>query len=112
MSESREPRPGALFVDTKRARDEATVTVAGELDVSNAEALDRAIRDAEESDARRIVIDMRELAFIDSTGLSVLLSARRRLDDRRLRFVASKHDPVIRVIALTDTGDAMGLRSD
>jgi stage II sporulation protein AA (anti-sigma F factor antagonist) len=84
--------PGALFVETSRADGQATLRVAGELDLVSGEALDLAIRDAEESDAARIVVDLRELSFIDSTGLSVLLAARRRSSDGRLRFVASKHD--------------------
>ena len=107
-----ESPPGGLSVDTKRAGAETTITVAGELDPGTAGTLERAIREAEESDVGRIVVDLRDLTFIDSTGLELLLTARRRSSDGRLSCIASKHDTVARVIALTDTGAALGFPSD
>jgi anti-anti-sigma factor len=96
-------KPGEI--DTRREGECVTVAVAGEIDVSTAGELDAAIREAEEGEISRIVVDMSELYFIDSTALEVLLRAsiRHREDGNRLSFVPSKHDSVTTLIALTCT---------
>jgi anti-sigma B factor antagonist len=103
---------GDFFVTMSTSADEVTISVAGGLDLGSVEELDRTIQDAEGSDAARIVVDLRELSFIDSAGLSVLLAARRRSNDGRLSFLASRHDAVARLVALTGTREALGFRSD
>ena len=82
-----------------------TVAVAGEIDASTAGELDAAIREAESTEISRIVVDLSDLSFIDSTALEVLLraSSRHRQDGNRLSFVPSKHDSVTTLIALTCT---------
>ena len=91
-----------------RSRLESNVTViavSGELDLASADQLDRAIRDAERSTTGWIVIDLEALRFMDSTGLGVLLQARRRARENsdRLRFIRSRHEQVTRLLSLTDT---------
>jgi anti-sigma B factor antagonist len=91
-----------------RTRLESNVTViavSGELDLASADQLDKAIRDAEQSATGWIVIDLEDLGFMDSTGLGVLLQARRRASENgdRLRFVCSRHEQVTRLLSLTDT---------
>jgi anti-sigma B factor antagonist len=92
-------------IKSKREGDSVTVAVAGEIDLSTADQLDAAIREAEETETERIVVDLSALSFIDSTGLSVLLEAikRTRRDGNRLGFVPSKYEAVTRLWALTDT---------
>jgi anti-sigma B factor antagonist len=92
-------------IKSKREGGSVTVAVAGEIDLSTADQLDAAIRQAEETDTNRIVVDLSALSFVDSTGLSVLLEAikRTRRDGNRLSFVPSKHEAVTRLLALTDT---------
>ena len=64
------------------------IQVRGELDLASCPELEEEIELAERTDAVRIVIDVDELDFIDSTGLGVLLVAKRRADrdGNRLRF--------------------------
>ena len=92
-------------IESKREGDSVTVAVAGEIDLSTADQLDAAIRDAEKTETNRIVVDLSAMYFVDSTGLSVLLEAikRSRRDGNRLSFVPSKHEAVTRLLALTDT---------
>ena len=110
MHTSREPQgsvtAGQAFNLVTAQEDDATVIrVAGELDLASADELDQAIRKAEETGIGTIVVNLSDLSFIDSTGLSVLLRARTRArqDGERLRFVRSRHDAVTRLLALTDT---------
>ena len=92
-------------IDTLREGESVTVVVTGEIDVSTAGELDAAIREVEETKISRIVVDLSDLSFIDSTALEVLLRAsiRHRQDGKRLSFVKSKHDSVTTLIALTCT---------
>jgi anti-sigma B factor antagonist len=92
-------------IKSKRDGDSVIVAVAGEIDLSTADQLDGAIREAEETETKRIVVDLSALSFVDSTGLCVLLEAikRTRRDGNRLSFVPSKYEAVTRLFALTDT---------
>ena len=96
-----------LVIQTHREGDSITVALSGEMDLSTGHRLDLAIRRAEETNVGRIVLDLSELSFLDSTSLSVLLkaSARDRQNGNRLRFIPSDHDAVTRVIALTQTSE-------
>jgi anti-sigma B factor antagonist len=81
-----------------------TVAIAldGELDLTSAEELDTAIREAEETDIGWIVVDLSDVSFIDSTGLSVLLHAKKR-SNGRLSCIPSNHDAVTWLLELTGT---------
>ena len=92
-------------IKTRQESDVTILAVSGELDLASADQLDKAIRDAEQSATRWIVIDLDDLSFMDSTVLSLLLHARRRSreDGTRLRFVRSRHEQVTRLLSITDT---------
>ena len=62
------------------------VRLAGELDLYNAPMIREALFAALESQPERLVIDLGEVAFVDSTALGVLLETRSRLE-RRENFV-------------------------
>jgi len=59
--------PGSATCSTEGGR--SVVTVAGEFDVANAHVLRQALATA----AGPVVLDARDLRFIDSSGLAVLL---------------------------------------
>jgi anti-anti-sigma factor len=58
-----------------------TVRLSGEIDVANATALTDALEAVSEP-GRRLVIDMADVSFIDSSGINVLLRAARWTGDR------------------------------
>ncbi len=78
-----------LSVETRWDEEDATVVLTGELDLSTAPEVEQALADAEEQQPERVVIDLRQLVFLDSTGLRVVLAAdgRARRDGRRLEVV-------------------------
>jgi anti-sigma B factor antagonist len=51
----------------------ALLRPAGELDMSSVPQLDARLREALEAGARRLVVDLRGLDFMDSTGLTLLM---------------------------------------
>jgi anti-anti-sigma factor len=78
----------ALEIQTSQADETYVISLSGELDMSSCDAVDAALRQAEGTPAKRIVLDVDNLKFIDSSGLQVILRAKRRSDGsgRRLRI--------------------------
>jgi anti-anti-sigma factor len=99
----------ASIIRTRLESNVTVIAVSGELDLASADQLDRAIRDAEQIATGWIVIDLEDLSFLDSTGLGVLLQARRRATENgnRLRFVRSRHEQVTRLLSITDTEEML-----
>ncbi len=81
--------------------DVAWVAVAGELDIAAAPRLEQALRDAAMA-ARVVVVDLRDLTFIDCSGIRPILDGaiRARQTGARL-LVARGPSPVDRVFMLT-----------
>ena len=69
-------------------RDSVAVRVAGEVDIATAPALEETLLHALESGAPSIVVDLKQVSFIDSAGLHVLMWAAKesREDGDRLRI--------------------------
>ena len=59
------------------------VRLAGELDLYNAGQIRDALIDACSDGPRRVIVDLGEVEFIDSTALGVLIEARTKLENRR-----------------------------
>jgi anti-anti-sigma factor len=57
----------------KTSKGVATVKFAGELDMATVREAEHALEDALTAGSRRIVIDLRELDFMDSTGITLLV---------------------------------------
>jgi anti-sigma B factor antagonist len=58
------------------------VSIAGEVTFSNVNGLGRELAAALQAGARNLVVDLREVAFIDSSGLSALLTANAHARER------------------------------
>jgi anti-sigma B factor antagonist len=58
------------------------VSLAGELDLYNAEEVRSALLEACAAEPQVLVVDLAEVRFIDSTALGVLIEARSRMADR------------------------------
>ena len=70
------------MVGIDRRAEGVVVSLAGELDLYNAEEVRRALLDTLADGAELLVVDLAEVTFIDSTALGVLIEARSRLSDR------------------------------
>jgi anti-sigma B factor antagonist len=62
--------------------DRHVVAVRGEIDLFTAPELKQKLTDAIEADKTRIVVDLTETTFLDSTALGVLIGAVKRLRSR------------------------------
>jgi len=61
------------------------VTVRGELDLASADQLEATLA-AVSAEASVVVLDLRDLAFMDSTGLQVIVRTERRLREQKRRL--------------------------
>jgi anti-sigma B factor antagonist len=73
----------------ERQGDACVVKLGGELDLYNAQQVREALAEATADSPQRIVVDLGEVEFIDSTALGVLIEARTRLDNRRAFLLAA-----------------------
>jgi anti-anti-sigma factor len=73
------PGPDIVEIGVTCVEGIAVITVVGELDVSNTERLNECLHAAIDAGALEMVVDIEHLTFMDSTGLSVLAGAHKRL---------------------------------
>jgi anti-sigma B factor antagonist len=94
--------PGAAASVTEAAGQRAVVEVSGELDMSTGPALERQLAALVNDGVTDVVLDLSRVSFIDSSGLSVLVVALKRLRSRggALRL-AGCQSPVQTVLDLT-----------
>jgi anti-anti-sigma factor len=78
----RSPAPGALSIACVIDNGSASVSLQGELDLATASALEVRLGELEEHGSTHLTVDLGGLAFIDSTGLRVLLQASARAKER------------------------------
>ena len=69
-SEQQEIADGTLLVRTGKNGDARTIALCGELDLANASTAESALQELLDAPGARVVVDMRELEFIDSTGIA------------------------------------------
>jgi anti-sigma B factor antagonist len=65
------------------------VHLAGELDLYNAHLVREALLSSCEEEPARLVVDLAEVEFVDSTALGVLVEARTRMADRQAFVLAA-----------------------
>lgn len=82
------------------------VIAGGELDLATAERLDDELKRQERGKPEVLVLDLRELTFMDSTGLRTVLAADARARERVARLVIVRGpEEVHRVFRLTRMDD-------
>lgn len=99
-----------LQVSTEQSGAATVVSAVGELDLHTAPMLQEHLDRAVQSQDGLIVVDLTAVDFMDSTGLSVIVSAvaSMRPSGRELR-VASSSDRITKVFTLTGIDQQVGI---
>lgn len=101
-----------LSVTTSRQDDVSVVTVAGEVDVYTAAQLRAALDEEIAAGRARLVVDLDEVSFLDSTGLGVLVGRLKlvRNSSGWLRIVC-RNERILRVFRITGLDKVFGIHS-
>ncbi|HEY6932486.1 MAG TPA: STAS domain-containing protein [Marmoricola sp.] len=100
-----------LSIDTKRTDDEAFVKLGGELDMLSAPELSDHLKELLDGGAQRVVVDMTDLEFMDSSGLSAILGAHQAAEEAGSALtLVSPNERVIRLVNITGLGDVFEIR--
>jgi anti-anti-sigma factor len=106
--EQREIADGTLVVRSEQGDGGLVISFAGELDLANAGTAESALEDSLADASTPLVVDMRELEFIDSTGIALLVSTLGRNDGEvRVSFIPSDFPAVTRVLELTGLAERL-----
>ncbi len=101
-----------ITLATRQEQGRSIVEVAGEVDVHTAPELDVAVSALISDGATRVVIDLSNVEFLDSTGLGVLVKALKRLreSDGSLDVVATT-DRITKVFRITGLDAVIGIHA-
>jgi anti-anti-sigma factor len=97
------PVPQGLRCHVEPDRDRVVVRAVGEVDMATVDVLGKPLDELRANGFTQIEIDLREVTFMDSTGLRLLVSWRRRAltEGFDLQIVLDPDGPVARVVELT-----------
>jgi anti-anti-sigma factor len=99
---------GDFSVEEHRQGGTAILTVRGELDLRTSPELEDRLGAAFDSGAELVILDLRQIEFMDSTGLRALLAAHQRAHESGRRFALVRGaDQVERVLTLTGVHDLL-----
>jgi anti-sigma B factor antagonist len=103
---SLDPPPTEFIVEVLDAEDDDPIAVvlAGEVDVAAARELREAL--VQITEGRDVLVDLEDVTFLDSTGISVLVMACNRIRSQGGGFsLVGMSDPVRRVLEITSLLD-------
>lgn len=101
-----------LSIETRQVEGTVVVDVAGEVDLDTAPRLREAVAVAlDEVDGGVCVLDLADVSYLDSAGLTALVDASREARSRQesLRIVVDSNRPVIRPIEITGLHEILRL---
>lgn len=106
--------PGPPFeVNVRHARDRVIVELTGELDLATAPRLRDRLAVLSEDGHDRITLDLTDLDFIDSTGLSVLVMAYTRAESSGGgMIVRNPSSAVMRIFEITGLASVFTIVAD
>ncbi len=97
-------------VETHNGTQAVVIGVSGELDLASSPALEQELERGAAAKAEVVIVDLRNLEFMDSTGLSVLVRAHQRATENGQRFgVVKGPQQVQRLLSLTGVADRLTL---
>jgi|SRR5215212_2216846 len=89
------------------------LALSGELDIAGAARVEQELERIEREPPATLVLDLRDLLFMDSTGLRVIVAADERARDQARRLVVVRgSDTVQRIIEMTRLHERLEMVDD
>ena len=95
-----------MTIEIKRNADETTIKLVGRLDTTTAPALDKTINE-DIAGTKNLVLDVKELEYISSAGLRVLLGAQKKMQKIGSMKVTNVREEVMEVFEMTGFADIL-----
>ncbi|MEU5693311.1 STAS domain-containing protein [Actinosynnema sp. NPDC020468] len=106
-------QPAGTNIASTRTADVAVVRITGEVDMGVYGRTREAVFDAFDGSAAGLVVDLTEVTFFGSAGISILVEAARYAEERGLGFaVATDVRAVVRPLTATGLDGVLRLRPD
>ena len=90
----------------KKKQEETVIVLTGRLDTITAPALDKTIQE-DIGDTKKLVLDFKELEYISSAGLRVLLSAQKKMQKIGSMKLTNVCEDVMEIFNMTGFSDIL-----
>lgn len=97
-----------MTIEIKRNAEKITIALGGRLDTTTAPALDKTINNDIEG-AKNLVLDFKELEYISSAGLRVLLGAQKKMNKVGSMKLINVCEDVMEVLEMTGFADILAI---
>jgi anti-sigma B factor antagonist len=95
-----------MTIEIKKSNEELTLEVNGRLDTTTAPALEKTINENIEG-VKALVLDLKNLEYISSAGLRVLLSAQKKMQQVGSMKIINVCELVMEVFEMTGFADIL-----
>jgi anti-anti-sigma factor len=102
-----------LELTVEREGGATRLALEGELDISSAARVEREIASLEDQEPAALILDLRALEFMDSTGLRIVVSANARAEEAGRRLVVVRGpEAVQRIFHITRLDERLEMVDD
>ena len=95
-----------MTIEIKKSQEATTIEIAGRLDTITAPALDKTIRE-DIGDTQNLVLDIKDIEYISSAGLRVLLNAQKKMQRVGSMKLKNVSEAVMDVFEMTGFADIL-----
>ena len=95
-----------MTIEIKKNADELVLEITGRLDTITAPALDKTINE-NLGEIRSLILDFKNLEYISSAGLRVLLSTQKKLQQKGTMKIKNVREEVMEVFEITGFVDIL-----
>ena len=95
-----------MTIEIKKSVDELVLEITGRLDTITAPALDKTINE-NLGEIKNLILDFKQLEYISSAGLRVLLSAQKKLQQNGTMKLKNVREEVMEVFEITGFVDIL-----
>ena len=95
-----------MTIEIKKNAEETIIEIVGRLDTITAPTLDKTINE-DIGDTKKLVLDLKEMEYISSAGLRVLLAAQKKMQKIGSMKVTGVCEEVMEVFEMTGFADIL-----
>ena len=95
-----------MTIDVKKQADQVMIAVAGRLDTTTAPALEKAINEGIQEE-KHLILDIKEVEYISSAGLRVLLGAQKKIQKIGSMKVLNVCEEIMEIFEMTGFADIL-----